>query len=140
MKSSHLSIINEDFIKVVFSECESHLRQAFDDESDQGPEYDEYKMCTKTLATTILLFDESNYLDEATLKYYLRLLKVNLRNQEHIPGCSDDSGGMSDSNTLPHPPLLYKLPFLAILIWYTLLFEMKFIFGDINYKLAKIES
>ncbi|KII71872.1 hypothetical protein RF11_07602 [Thelohanellus kitauei] len=140
VKNKHLSIINDDLIQRIFSKCESHLADAIKTELLEVYINDEYKMFTETLANIIYSFNESNKLEKTKAYSYLRLCDNYTNNLSRTPNSEDKSGSPSevktDSNTSANRSLLHTLPFSALLKLFVLIYELKFIYGDLNSKLT----
>ncbi|KII60856.1 hypothetical protein RF11_00609 [Thelohanellus kitauei] len=139
VKSDHLSMINDDFIQGVFSACEFHLLDSLQEESSEDDISSEYQMCNQAMSMTVRSFNESNYLDQHTAEYYIRVCESSSNNSSPIPiDDDDDSYNTSDSTSVsdisPHTTMLSDLPIPVLLRWFIMIFEMKFLFGDISSK------
>ncbi|KII69857.1 hypothetical protein RF11_02786 [Thelohanellus kitauei] len=136
----HLSIINEDLIKSLFSKCESHLADIIKTELLEVHINTEYKIFTDIMANIIYSFNESNKLANIEADSYLRLCDEYPKNSFIITNIEDKSGdslgATTDLNTSTNKSLLHRLPFSTLLRLFVLIYELKFIYGDINSKLT----
>ncbi|KII64915.1 hypothetical protein RF11_06126 [Thelohanellus kitauei] len=141
LKNILLSIIDEDFIQTMLSQSESHLRNSFAYEYSETEENDEYKIYKTTMAMTVLSFNDSNSLDRKIADTYLQLcddVSKDLYQMLVNPYRSDNMSGSTHFSDRSHKILFNRLPFPALLRWLMLIFELKFIFGDINSKFADL--
>ncbi|KII61848.1 hypothetical protein RF11_10174 [Thelohanellus kitauei] len=101
----------------------------------------DYKICKKVMASMILLFNESNYLLKDTTEYFLRLFDDHFTISSQIEN-TNNLGSIPDSTLIRDASskkiILYTLHFHSLLRWFILIFEMKFIFGDIDAKFNNI--
>ncbi|KII69867.1 hypothetical protein RF11_02797 [Thelohanellus kitauei] len=138
LKLNHLSMIDEDFIKIGFTECESNLINDFQYLIHEDSGNAEYVMHIEVLSWILLSFNESYYLDKNTAPYYISLCKVSSNNPPHLPSTPDISNYISDSlpvsNASTQVNIKFTSAFRALLKYFSLIYELKFIFGDINSK------
>ncbi|KII67016.1 hypothetical protein RF11_07555 [Thelohanellus kitauei] len=140
--SKDLTMISENFIKYVFSECESKI---IDELNLWMPEYigcDEYKIYTKIFTSLVSSFNDSNYVTENMADYFLMCADSDSSILSQNPINIDSSGHSHDSKKnfgpLEHVYSSHQPSFLCVLRWFMLIYEMKFIFGDINYKFTNM--
>ncbi|KII65450.1 hypothetical protein RF11_01055 [Thelohanellus kitauei] len=136
VKSEYLTIINEDFINRVFFESESHLLHVFDDHTPEIFKNNIYNRFKQVLASTIRLFNESNYFDKTTAKSLFGLFYNDCSRSFYIPPSLYDTPLFSDTPIVSRKSgeSNYGMPIESMLRWFTLIYEMKFVFGDIKSK------
>ncbi|KII74077.1 hypothetical protein RF11_00063 [Thelohanellus kitauei] len=138
LKSQYLSIINEDLIQNVFSECEYQLRSHFDNLSPEIFENNCYNIYKNLMARTIHSLNESNYLDKNRAGSFMKVYHVNTGKFSQIPVDHATSVVTDDfkvmSTTLIQANANSPLRINALLKWFILIYEIKFIFGDIKSK------
>ncbi|KII64506.1 hypothetical protein RF11_12617 [Thelohanellus kitauei] len=130
-KSNSLFAISDDLINMIFTKLEFHLLddmryKSLDDHVE--PEFKKYK---QIMAILVHIFNESNYLDESTADYLTKLCNTN-SSYSCISGTISDS--MHVSNISSTAVSLQNPPLLVLLLWFSLIYEIKFIYGDINSK------
>ncbi|KII69217.1 hypothetical protein RF11_10273 [Thelohanellus kitauei] len=134
IKDKYLGIINNDFITTAFSQCESYLLEDFQYWIPEDTDDEEYIIQLEVLSRIIISFNESNYLNKSATDDYLRSCMIYSRDSSDLQ--SDIAGDLY----LPTSFLdsfdrtnRYLIPtFASLLQWIILIFEKKFIFGDIN--------
>ncbi|KII73829.1 hypothetical protein RF11_08200 [Thelohanellus kitauei] len=134
----HLSNINKFFIYMVFSLYRNQFSETSNYEKPELSENVEYKILKKVLSKTVLSFYESIYLDNSTADYYLRLCEDSSRIFPLIlvdPEDTDDGllDGLVPSES-SFTVFVKKLCMSELLKVFILIYEMKFIFGDVNSK------
>ncbi|KII71334.1 hypothetical protein RF11_05244 [Thelohanellus kitauei] len=131
LKDIHLSMISSAYIEDVFTRCHRIIHNQCKYESFDGYGNEGYAFYQKALTKTVLSFYESIFFDSNTGDGYLYMLENYSNSSSNIPSypdnCGNEPGPTSDSQTI----YLGKLSIPAILRWFILMFEMKFLFGDI---------
>ncbi|KII70467.1 hypothetical protein RF11_02125 [Thelohanellus kitauei] len=133
-----LCILDENLINNIFSWPESEIFNHVFSEISENTEDDKYKKYKQIMADVILSFNESNYLGKDKANHYTELCNLHSHNLSPIKSIPDNSGTIVASNTSPPSTLLHNLPFLGLLRYFILIFELKFIFGDIDSKLENL--
>ncbi|KII61601.1 hypothetical protein RF11_07523 [Thelohanellus kitauei] len=139
VKSIVSSVINPDFMKDVFTKCESYLLNDFQNQLPEPSVYiDEYIEFSKVLSWIIHSINENKHLDRTEAVYYLSLCQIHSGNVSTDKNKSHDSGSDTDVILVPNISeeitKLYRFSFLNLLNWLALICQMKFVFGDITYK------
>ncbi|KII65019.1 hypothetical protein RF11_14971 [Thelohanellus kitauei] len=140
--SSENSIINEDFGKLVFSRCGYDIINNF---QNQIPgiisENSEYKKYKYAMAWIILELNESNCLDKRTADYLMKFCNITPKCStliQRYPNKSDVNGHMCVLNTLQSQIWLHEFSFPLLLRWLMLIYELQFMYGDLNSKLDNL--
>ncbi|KII72363.1 hypothetical protein RF11_04919 [Thelohanellus kitauei] len=133
LKDNHLSNINENFFKGIIERCSFHDSDVFDFDSTE--EYGkEYKMYKHVLAKILYSFNRMNYLDRRVAYDYIELCENYKHHLQLIIDCQCEDEDMDESISYPFCIYLNKLPVQALLKFVIIIYEIKFIFGDINSK------
>ncbi|KII61984.1 hypothetical protein RF11_14141 [Thelohanellus kitauei] len=139
LKSKHLTIINDDFIKSVFSGLQSYLLNTSKNQEPEVFETNAYNVYKQVMASTLHSFNESNYLEKNTAHTFMGKCNANPSNFTTIDVRHTNSETMHDTNVSSNIPdqtnTGHIIPIDALLKFFTLIYELKFIFGDINSKL-----
>ncbi|KII73127.1 hypothetical protein RF11_00309 [Thelohanellus kitauei] len=143
LKIHYLSIFNDNFVKGVFARCESHLRNGY---LNQLPvnisENNEYKKYKQVLAAIVCSFNDSICLNKNSSDYYRRRCDEYSSSLSHIPSDPDNLESLSESMValrLSEPTnMASEHSFQELFRWFTLIYELKFIFGDINSKILNL--
>ncbi|KII61038.1 hypothetical protein RF11_02283 [Thelohanellus kitauei] len=143
LKSHYLSIIKDDFMKNMFDRCGSYLRNGLHNQyPENNYENDEYKRYKRVLAAIIGSFNDRNYLDRNTSNYYMRWLDEYSSSSSQMTSDIDDFNRLAESMetlNLSSPLNIPTEPSLKELLkWFTLIYEFKFIFGDISCKFTNL--
>ncbi|KII65525.1 hypothetical protein RF11_15395 [Thelohanellus kitauei] len=143
IKAIHHFIFNQDLINDVFSKCESHLIKKFKFKPCESTTSSEFQIYKDIMENILVSFNKANYLDKNTACIYKNLhheyssnIANNPNNQDHIAIGSDSR---SNSQISSQTCLYIKKSFLRILKWFSLIYELKFIFGDLNSKIENLE-
>ncbi|KII71112.1 hypothetical protein RF11_11753 [Thelohanellus kitauei] len=142
LRSHYLPMITEDFIKSVFSQCQSQMCHAYNNQSLDHIDNEEIKLYNQIMRKVVIFLNESNYLDQKTAKDFMQLLNPNIIFSSNVEGDPNDIRSNSDDvvlyNASTETNALSKLPLHALFNWFYLIYEMKFMFGDINSKFADL--
>ncbi|KII67299.1 hypothetical protein RF11_07722 [Thelohanellus kitauei] len=132
-------IINEDFIKICFSRCELRLRHIYENQAPEIFENNSYQRCKEVLTKTIRSFNESNYLDKNRASLFMRWCDIISSDCSNSPDYPDDIDSLSDAMRVAsiseQPNTRCGIHIQAILRFFTLIYEMKFIFMGTNSKI-----
>ncbi|KII65449.1 hypothetical protein RF11_01054 [Thelohanellus kitauei] len=133
-------IIEEGFIRGIFWECDQHLTKTFNNQTPEIFQNSNYKRCKQVLMKIVLLFNESNYLDNHSARLLMRWWDDSIHTY-NFHGFSENNRNVSDGNLASIIPETtnYGIPIEGSLSWFTLIYEKKFVFGDIKSKLKKLE-
>ncbi|KII60649.1 hypothetical protein RF11_10513 [Thelohanellus kitauei] len=137
-------MIDQDFIKDLFSRCELHL---INDIQKHLPkkisENNDFRTYKQVMAWVLLSFNESNYINFRTSNYYLGLCLKRLNYLPEFKDYPDNYGIIRDdtsvSTTSEETNIYYQTAFRALFRSFILIFELKYIFGDINSKYEKLD-
>ncbi|KII63631.1 hypothetical protein RF11_10722 [Thelohanellus kitauei] len=142
VKSIYIRIFSEDLIARVFTRCESYLLDKFKDESPEVVGSDAYAIYNNVMMVIVRIFNDSNYLEKSIAD---SLKKLNDEfSSESLPTSSDvvNSDNVADTSIFStissYVDSNGNHPFKALFRWFTLIYEFKFIFGDINCKFTKM--
>ncbi|KII73873.1 hypothetical protein RF11_10063 [Thelohanellus kitauei] len=142
LKSNEVRIIDEDFINSVFSTCESHLKNAFDNQISEVSRQKHYIYYKLIMAKTILSFNQNSYLDHNRTEYVLRNRIVGSINSSDFYGTeykNDDLfDAIYDCIKSEETNSCFQKHIQGMLRWFTLIYEMKFIFLNIHSKFPKL--
>ncbi|KII62575.1 hypothetical protein RF11_05205 [Thelohanellus kitauei] len=140
LKNCDLAVINYDLIREVFIGCESNLRGAFDNELYDCRTVSEYKMYKHVMAKIVLIFNESKFLDQKTADYYTKLFfpKDSSSIIKYIYDRDENSYFSLASDVASNKSSLYNLQLLFVFKLFKLVYEMKFIFCDIDSRFPNI--
>ncbi|KII71337.1 hypothetical protein RF11_05247 [Thelohanellus kitauei] len=138
LKDNHLSMITDACIEDVFTRCSRIFQKKFEYESFEVYGDDWYTFYKKALAKTVLSFYESIFLDLSTVDGHIKVFEDYSGDSFHIPSHKDNYGNVHAS--ISHSQIIYlgKLSIPAILRWFILMFEMKFLYGDIYSNFAEL--
>ncbi|KII61986.1 hypothetical protein RF11_14143 [Thelohanellus kitauei] len=136
LKNKHLKIIDQNFIKNVFLGLRSYLWNNYKNQEPEIFETNIYNVYKQVMANILHSFNEFNYLDINTAHTLMRKCNANPSDFAPINVGHANSEMMHDSNicsiisqqTNTYP----KIPVDALLKFFTLIYELKFIFGDTN--------
>ncbi|KII67301.1 hypothetical protein RF11_07724 [Thelohanellus kitauei] len=138
VKTDYLMIIKQSFIKICFLRCELSLRLTSDNQGPEIFENNSYNRCKEVLTKTISSFNESNYLDKNSASLFMRWCGIISSDCSNSHSYLDDIDSLSDAMRVAsiseQPNTRCGIHIQAILRWFTLIYEMKFIFMDINSK------
>ncbi|KII64814.1 hypothetical protein RF11_09776 [Thelohanellus kitauei] len=124
------SMISPDLIKSVFVEYESYLCNDFQcDFPEIWSENAELKEKSYIMSLTIILFNNSEYCDGDYTKYLKRMAKKYHNFLKVRYGC-DCCKSECDANQYSNP--IERASFPGLTRFFFLLYELKFIYGDIN--------
>ncbi|KII68065.1 hypothetical protein RF11_04233 [Thelohanellus kitauei] len=139
LKTKYLSMIDPNFQKDIFSACESNILFAVQNQTPIVSEREEYKMFKQVLTLSIVTFNDSNYLVKTVSDYYMRLLDAYSNYFSEVSPNPENAKSRSISTIRSSTSLqsnsLYNYPFHVLMSYFRLIYELKFIFGDINSKL-----
>ncbi|KII72201.1 hypothetical protein RF11_08371 [Thelohanellus kitauei] len=135
IKSTIIPMISDDFIKHVFSSCQTYLFETHTINLFDVSEHLKFNKYRCVMAKLIQLFNKSNVHD--TLKAIDRILLCHTDSTASSMSYStNDSGSVSVSNLISHNTSTArkrdKSSILGLLSLFTLIFELKFIFGHIT--------
>ncbi|KII69866.1 hypothetical protein RF11_02796 [Thelohanellus kitauei] len=140
IKSTHISMLDEDIIKHVFLKCESDLSNAFQTQENTDSENGRYKMYEQVMVWTVISFNEQNFLSRHTAQYYITQLQD--YNPSNILSSHENSGSSSvstlSSNTPEESETYFEHPFQTLVRCFMEIYELKFIFGGINSKFTNL--
>ncbi|KII64507.1 hypothetical protein RF11_12618 [Thelohanellus kitauei] len=138
-KSNSLSSISDDLIKMLFTKLKFHLLDdiRYKSHDDHGDAV--LKKYKQIMAILVHIFNESNYLDKSTADYLTMLYKSKSSYSNQNPSQSYSSESVSDSthvsNISSSAVNIKNLSLSDLFTLFVLIYEMKFIFGNINSKL-----
>ncbi|KII63727.1 hypothetical protein RF11_08719 [Thelohanellus kitauei] len=137
LKKNQSSIINVDFIRMLFTKCELHLLNTF---RYVGPEIFIDTNYKKIMALTLSSFNASNYLSQENAQSFMRILSRDTNTPPTFPLFSDIFHPISDSirpNDFSEGTIrLSQLPIEDILRWFMLIYEVKIVFGGVLYDIV----
>ncbi|KII73489.1 hypothetical protein RF11_13755 [Thelohanellus kitauei] len=103
----------------------------------------EYKNYKKRMVMTLFIFNKSNYMDKKIADDYVSSCDANSRTASSISNTTENSDTISDirciPDTLRHTIMNQYLEFRKIGSWFNLVYEYKFIYGDINSKFTDLK-
>ncbi|KII73825.1 hypothetical protein RF11_08196 [Thelohanellus kitauei] len=134
LKSGYLSKINDKCIKEIFSKNASCISDFFYGRTPKLYRNTEYKTYKTVLAMIIISFYESNYMDKRSADYCLKLIEGNSETPSEIQVYSDYVENSFDNIVDTDTKISNKLSIPALLRLFILMFEMKFIFDDLDSK------
>ncbi|KII63295.1 hypothetical protein RF11_04954 [Thelohanellus kitauei] len=139
---SHISFIQDDLIKIVFSKCDLLLIADFKSRPSDVSETIIYKTCNQLMSWIVHSLNDSNYLDPNTTEFYLRKCKVLPYNTSNIRRYPETFQSMTHSKLVSdlyeQNNMKNRTLFPNLLKWIALIYELKFIFGDINSKFTAL--
>ncbi|KII74850.1 hypothetical protein RF11_12992 [Thelohanellus kitauei] len=143
LKCNHFSIIDEDLINNVFECCESNLITDYSSQSNfYRSKNDDSKIYSKILSRIVYSFNEYNYLYKETSDYYSRMLGEYLCSSLGIYFDQDNPDSywesMSSFEIFEEIYICIKPINLTLIKLFILIYEQKFIFGDINSRITEI--
>ncbi|KII72745.1 hypothetical protein RF11_03699 [Thelohanellus kitauei] len=142
-KGQSHNFINDDFIKSVFSGCELKLMNDYHELPPKITEHCEQKISKQVMAWCLLEFNEFHHLNINTTGYYLLLIRGEIRELFERIDKFDNSYTECEftpiDSTSEPANLYFKTVFQALLKTLILIFELKFIFGDSDSKLHKLD-
>ncbi|KII71333.1 hypothetical protein RF11_05243 [Thelohanellus kitauei] len=138
IKKNHISMITDDHVTYVFIRCKCHLRNQFKYESFEVFGNEEYTLYKKVLAKVVISFYESIFLDIITVEDYLNMLENYSSHLSNIPSYQNIYGNMPGPSSHAQTIHLGRLSIPGILRWFMLMFELKFLFGDINSQFTEL--
>ncbi|KII67469.1 hypothetical protein RF11_07461 [Thelohanellus kitauei] len=137
------SILDDHFIKILFLKrgkelIYSKMYNGSDDPDD--PEFIMYKYMLKMIANS---FNKLNYLDNDTAQYITDIFDAEYDNWSEIPNediyCRTVSEGKNEYYILSLRDESHEPNFLTYLTWFTLNFEHKFLFREIDSKFLNLK-
>ncbi|KII64451.1 hypothetical protein RF11_03854 [Thelohanellus kitauei] len=140
LKRDYLSFVSDDFIMSLFQLCKAHIKDTFRQKLLKDSNNDQYYIYDNVMKWTILSFNDSNYLDSSTAAYYKKLCNDYSTKSSRITSNYQESDSFSntESDNVSETVAKYQT-FPANFCWFILLFEMKFIFCDINSQFMDID-
>ncbi|KII73833.1 hypothetical protein RF11_08204 [Thelohanellus kitauei] len=138
VKNGQLSKLNNICINQVFSKCLVSLMDASSRPKFADNRNSEYKIYRHLLARVVVSFYDSNYLDQMTADYFMRLCEDNSRISSQSLVYSDKFANDFTYKAATHTIFLKKVTFPTLLRWFMLMFEMKFIFDDVYSKFPNL--
>ncbi|KII65184.1 hypothetical protein RF11_09573 [Thelohanellus kitauei] len=139
VKTNHLSMICEGFLGDLFVACETDMFYGCNNHTPIVIDYEEYKMFKQVLILIIRAFNESNHLVKTMTDYYMTVFDAYSKYFSPTSSDRDKTRSVSLLTLLStgsaHTHSWYDLPIHVLLSWFRLIYELKFIFGDINNKL-----
>ncbi|KII67462.1 hypothetical protein RF11_07454 [Thelohanellus kitauei] len=144
LKSLYLWVINEDFINDVFSTRQSQFLNEIQNKCSESALISEFETYTNVMEMILISFNESNYIEKRKAEYLMSLCEDFLKRLPEIQSdethCGIYSDSMTVANTSYGTKLYMKNTLLGILRWFVLIYELKFIFGDINSEIRILDS
>ncbi|KII62896.1 hypothetical protein RF11_15081 [Thelohanellus kitauei] len=143
LKINKCAMINEDLIKRVFMKCEYDINHSFQYQIQEiDSENAEYTNLKQVMEKIVCSFNECHYLDTKMAKNCIFVCDFPPRDSNVITSNSDYSVIKSDSkaisNVSEQTNMGNKSTYLALFKWFSLIYELKYIFGDINSKFKNI--
>ncbi|KII71979.1 hypothetical protein RF11_10236 [Thelohanellus kitauei] len=132
LKSSELALIKDDFFKSVFSKCANHLSKTCIDKKPDDSDYAQCKIFKQVFTRIVVSLNESYIMDKDTVDSCLALCQIDMRESSKIQPIQNNS--LSISQFLEDSKNYKNVSFSILLKWFTLIYELKFIFGDTNSK------
>ncbi|KII73488.1 hypothetical protein RF11_13754 [Thelohanellus kitauei] len=143
LKKNHLSIITKDLIHTIFSGCKTFKMKSYKIKFVEHGRSTEFKTYKKIMEMTVYIFNKSNYLDKIMADDCVSSCDSNSRNSSSISSTTDNSETISDNRSVPAkftPKFLFQLSeFHKLWSWFNLVYEYKFIYGDINSKFTDLK-
>ncbi|KII66390.1 hypothetical protein RF11_15396 [Thelohanellus kitauei] len=138
LKKTHLFILDIDLINDVFSKCEAQLLKDTHKlpENSEIPGFKDYK---DIMEMTLVSFHESNYLSKNNDDSDMSLHEEYSSNLSHNPQYQDHTGLISVSNISQESFVNTKNTLVRLLRLFTLIYQQKFIFGDLRSKSPSLE-
>ncbi|KII63142.1 hypothetical protein RF11_11627 [Thelohanellus kitauei] len=135
IKRGLLSTVKDDLLKRIFIKAESHILNSYQYEvSKDICNNEKYKTLLRCLTMFVLLFNESTYLSPDKLDHYLESTNPDSALASKIREHPHTSENIFASDISPNAFKFYHHTFSVLLRWFQLVYEMKFIFGNINLK------
>ncbi|KII72920.1 hypothetical protein RF11_14493 [Thelohanellus kitauei] len=142
LRTNHLSVISQDFINLIFSVNESNLRMIFQRESNTDFSTNEVGTYREIFSAILISFNQLNYLDETlATEFVVELLNFHSSNSSNVPSSPDhsdlnmsESSIYSDTTENEYQPETYRM----MLSWFVLIYEAKFIFGNIHLSFSNL--
>ncbi|KII72397.1 hypothetical protein RF11_05054 [Thelohanellus kitauei] len=132
-KNGSFKIYSDDFINRLFSRCELHLLFTFRDAPPEIFICSDYNDCKNNMANNLKLLNEFNYLRPNSLGSLIQTLDGNSIRQSMLDRISDLMRSNLEFTDLLNIYLrrydIYRLPIEALLRWFTLIYEVKIMFG-----------
>ncbi|KII67461.1 hypothetical protein RF11_07453 [Thelohanellus kitauei] len=136
LKRIYLGIINQDFINNVFSTCEYQFLKEMKYKYLDFVGISEFETYKYVMEMTLVSFNESNYLEIRKANYLMSICSDYCNDLSEVPSDNNHAAIISDTTSLTnisHDTKLYmKNTLKGLLRWFIHIFELKFIFGDIN--------
>ncbi|KII63526.1 hypothetical protein RF11_08056 [Thelohanellus kitauei] len=133
---SHLSMISDDLIDSVFSGLWSDIINNVEYFVPEDSVVDEFEIYRRAMTKIVLSFNELTYFSKNLANYcYMSLCtEISPQNSNHM----HDSVSIKGSNTTSQTNIYGKPTFTSLLRYFILIYERKFIFGDIKSKFANL--
>ncbi|KII65123.1 hypothetical protein RF11_07473 [Thelohanellus kitauei] len=140
LKNSQLSIMDRDFIEEVFLKCISYITKTRKYWIPEDSGNAEYKIFQQVMTWLVISFNQSKHLCIGAAKYYLRLCNLKYDNSSTVLKNIDNSCGVYDSTSISKKTANktehYRPSFPALFRCFMYIYELKFIFGDIDSKFS----
>ncbi|KII71976.1 hypothetical protein RF11_10233 [Thelohanellus kitauei] len=130
IRSRELPFIKDDFINSVFSECQNYLSNVCIDEEPDDSERAQYTIYKQIFIRIVVSFNESYINDSDACNYFFTLYQLDMSESTRIPPIHNNS--LIISQFSEYAKKYKNVSFSILLKWFTLIYELKFIFGDIN--------
>ncbi|KII66388.1 hypothetical protein RF11_15394 [Thelohanellus kitauei] len=124
---------NDDCVKLYFM---THIINDIQYKCHESNLFSEFNLYKDIMEQTLIQFNESNYLEKYKADYYMSLCQDYSMDLSVVPSDRDQSGIIGDSKSVTgistETNLYIKNTLIELLKRFTLLYEMKYIFGDTN--------
>ncbi|KII63887.1 hypothetical protein RF11_05104 [Thelohanellus kitauei] len=142
LKQKHISMITEDLINNIFLGLQTGYINRVKSESTEFSETEEYKAYKKIMFLILYSFNESPHLDVQRADRFISLFEPYSRNETEIP-ISDNNSEILIDFTSPsylskRPLFLQCIQFKKLWVWFTRLYQHKFIYGDLNSRFSDL--
>ncbi|KII66380.1 hypothetical protein RF11_13614 [Thelohanellus kitauei] len=136
LKINTLPILNGTFIKSIFSQCESEMLKTIESPISENSGNPEHNTRKELMAMIIHSFNESCFLDEDKKNSLMRFYNTQCNHSSVVSSHDNSHDGLLES--MSNSPLIQRIPFTWFFRLFILIFEFKFIFGDIDSKLDNL--
>ncbi|KII69278.1 hypothetical protein RF11_04458 [Thelohanellus kitauei] len=139
IKTCALSGVNDDLITMVFSKLESKLLNDVKKKSSDDLNLVQYQIYKEIMSMVVNSLNESNFLDKKMAEYFVKCLKENSDHLSPNECNTNKSDSLAISTSSTQEDKLQYQPIRLLFTWFKLIFELKFMFGDITSKSVNLE-
>ncbi|KII70318.1 hypothetical protein RF11_09485 [Thelohanellus kitauei] len=142
LKQKHISMITEDLINNIFLGLQTGYINHAITKSTDFLETEEFKTYKKIMFRILFIFNQSNHINKRRADSIISLIKPYSRNETEIPMTHNISENLTDitylSGMSKQIMLDQSVQFEKLWVWFTRLYERKFIYGDLKSKYADL--